>query len=146
MRGIHRWPVNSPRKGQWRGALMFSWICALISGWVYNGAAGDLRRHRAHNDVTVMIASDVTQEDVGQSSSSWPIQNKLCILIGLYCIHTLYVMCFCKGGFYAYPPRLLCIKTFYFSTFTEAFLYFLSLKYTNFRWISTYFVFTVLVF
>ena len=27
--GIHRSPVNSPRKGQWRGALMFSLICAL---------------------------------------------------------------------------------------------------------------------
>ena len=27
VRGIHRWPVNSPHKGQWRGALMFSFIC-----------------------------------------------------------------------------------------------------------------------
>ena len=27
MRGIHRSPVNSPHKGQWRGALMFSLIC-----------------------------------------------------------------------------------------------------------------------
>ena len=26
--GIHRSPVNSPHKGQWRGALMFSLICA----------------------------------------------------------------------------------------------------------------------
>ena len=25
--GIHRSPVNSPHKGQWRGALMFSLIC-----------------------------------------------------------------------------------------------------------------------
>ena len=29
VRGIHRWPVNSLHKGQWRGALMFSLICAL---------------------------------------------------------------------------------------------------------------------
>ena len=29
VRGIHRGPVNSPHKGQWRGALMFSLICAL---------------------------------------------------------------------------------------------------------------------
>ena len=29
VRGIHRWPVNSPHDGQWRGALMFSLICAL---------------------------------------------------------------------------------------------------------------------
>ena len=29
VRGIHRSPVNSPHKGQWRGALVFSLICAL---------------------------------------------------------------------------------------------------------------------
>ena len=29
VRWIHRSPVNSPHKGQWRGALMFSLICAL---------------------------------------------------------------------------------------------------------------------
>ena len=29
MQGIHRSPVNSPHKGQWRGALMFSLIYAL---------------------------------------------------------------------------------------------------------------------
>ena len=49
VRGIHRSLVNSPHKGQWRGALMFSSICACINGWVNNGEAGDLRRHRAHN-------------------------------------------------------------------------------------------------
>ena len=47
-------PVNSPHKGQWRGALMFSLICTWINGWVNNGEAGDLRRHRAHYDVIVM--------------------------------------------------------------------------------------------
>ena len=54
VRGIHRPPVNSPHKGQWRGALMFSLICAWINGWVNNREAGDLRRHHAHYDVTVM--------------------------------------------------------------------------------------------
>ena len=54
VRGIHWSPVNSPHKGQWRGALMFSLICAWINGRVNNGEAGDLRRHRAHYDVTVM--------------------------------------------------------------------------------------------
>ena len=43
VRGIHRSPVNSLHKGQWRGALMFSLICAWINGWVNNGGAGDLR-------------------------------------------------------------------------------------------------------
>ena len=54
VREIHRSPVNSPHKGQWRGALMFSLICAWINGWVKNREAGDLRRHRAHYDVNVM--------------------------------------------------------------------------------------------
>ena len=55
MRGIHRSPVNSPHKGQWRGALMFSLICTWINSWVNNREAGYLRRHRAHYDVIVMV-------------------------------------------------------------------------------------------
>ena len=55
VRGIHRSPVNSPHKGQWRGALMFSLICTRINGWVNNGEPGDFRRHRVHYDVIVMI-------------------------------------------------------------------------------------------
>ena len=56
LRGIHRWPVNSPHKDQWRGNLMFSLICAWINAWVNNREAGDLRRRRAHYDVIVMIS------------------------------------------------------------------------------------------
>ena len=47
-------PVNSPHKGQWRGTLMFSLICAWINDWVNNREAGDLRRHLGHYDVNVM--------------------------------------------------------------------------------------------
>ena len=54
VRGIHRSPVNSLAKGQWRGALMFSLICVWINDWVNNREDGDLRRYRAHCDVTVM--------------------------------------------------------------------------------------------
>ena len=54
VRGIHRSPVNSPHKGQWRGALMFSLIYAWINGWVNSREAGDLRRHRAHYDAIVI--------------------------------------------------------------------------------------------
>ena len=57
VRGIHRSPVNFSHKGQWRGALMFSLIYARINGWVNNREAGDLRRHRAHYDVNVMITT-----------------------------------------------------------------------------------------
>ena len=51
---IHLSSVNSPHKGQWRGAWAFSLMCAWINGWVNSRMAGDLRRHRAHYDVIVM--------------------------------------------------------------------------------------------
>ena len=62
MRGIHRSLVNSPHKGQWCGALTFFFICAWIDGWVNNREAGDLRHHRAHYDVTVMVAYTSVQK------------------------------------------------------------------------------------
>ena len=52
-------PVNSPHKGQWRGALMFSLICARINDWVNNREAGDLRRHHDHHDVNVMMTGSL---------------------------------------------------------------------------------------
>ena len=54
LRGIYRSSVNSPPKGQCRGALMFSLICVWINGWVNNREAGDFRRYRAHYDVIVI--------------------------------------------------------------------------------------------
>ena len=55
VRGIHRFQVNSPHKGQWCGALLFTLICARINGWVNNREAGYLRRNRTQYDVIVMI-------------------------------------------------------------------------------------------
>ena len=54
VRGIHRSSVNSPHKVQWRGALVFSLISALTHRCANHRGTGDLRRHRAHYDVTVM--------------------------------------------------------------------------------------------
>ena len=65
VRGIHRLPVNSPHKGQWRVALIFPLICAWMNGWVNNREAGDLRHHCAHYDVTVMLS--------GFQSSRWAV-------------------------------------------------------------------------
>ena len=46
VQGIHRWPVNSPHKGQWRGAFMFSLICAIQSGgWWFETPSHPLWRH-----------------------------------------------------------------------------------------------------
>ena len=56
VRGILRSPMNSPHKGQWRGALMGFFICVWINDWVNNGEAGDLRRYCAHYDVIVMCS------------------------------------------------------------------------------------------
>ena len=47
-----RWILH---KGQWRGSLMFSLKCVWINDWVNNREAGDLRRYRAHYDVSVMF-------------------------------------------------------------------------------------------
>ena len=55
VQGIPWSPGNSPHKGQWHGALMFSLICAWINIWVNNHEAGGLRRHRALYDVIVMV-------------------------------------------------------------------------------------------
>ena len=73
VRGIHMSPVNSPHKGQWRGAMMFSLTCAWINDWVNNREAGDLRRHRAHYDVTVMV------------------QNLPCVYLSRCCMFSCYI-------------------------------------------------------
>ena len=57
----HKWPVdyrspvNSPHKGRWREALIFSLTCVWKNGWVNNGEAGGLRRYRTHYDVNLML-------------------------------------------------------------------------------------------
>ena len=54
IRGCTVYPVDSLHKMQWRGALMFSLICAWINGLANTRDGGHLGRHRAHYDVTVM--------------------------------------------------------------------------------------------
>ena len=51
--GIHRSPVNSPHKGQWCRALMFSLMCAWTNGSTSNQDASDLRHLHAHYNITV---------------------------------------------------------------------------------------------
>ena len=65
VRGIHRSPVNSLHKGQWRGALMFSLICVWINDWINNRQPGNLRRHRDHYDVTV-VCEMIKWYDIGE--------------------------------------------------------------------------------
>ena len=58
VKGIHQSPGDSPKKGQWHGALMFYLICAWTNGWANNRDAGDLRRHRVHG-ITLMITLQI---------------------------------------------------------------------------------------
>ena len=46
---------GTPSKGQRGGALMFSLISVRTNGWANNQNTGDLGRHRAPYDVTVMV-------------------------------------------------------------------------------------------
>ena len=82
VRGLHRYPVNSPHKGQWREALMFSWLCAWINGWVNNDEAGDLRRHRAHYGVIVMLKPNRTYVNT-YVRCSWYLLRK-CYVMNLF--------------------------------------------------------------
>ena len=115
VQGIQRSPVNSPHKGQWRGALMFSLICVWINGWVNNREAGDLRRYRAHYDVTVMTKfseySDIIIRTV--TCGCWKISNgknwtKICRATSRYWSvieHNWYVMAALDHNHYVYIDR-----------------------------------------
>ena len=98
VRGINRWPVNPPHKGQWR---MFSVICAWTNGCANNGYAGDLRCHHAHYDVTVMCVSplchivpDACWMDVHSHNQDFGLHavwKKLMIKIFYLCQYNMYV-------------------------------------------------------
>ena len=66
VREIHRSPVNSLHIGQWRGALMFSFICALNKrlstqswAWWFEMPSRSLWRHC--NDIRVWLYSLIKQ-------------------------------------------------------------------------------------
>ena len=60
-KGIHRSPVDSPHKDQWRRTGVF-FDLRLNKRLNKNRNTGDLRHHRAHYDVTAMLGHQpVTQ-------------------------------------------------------------------------------------
>ena len=94
VRGIHRSPVNSPHKGQWRGALMFTLICARINVWVNNRKAGDLRRYRVHYDVIVMVWQQATSRaQVDPMLAQWTLLSGL--LFEWVCILSVSILVDC---------------------------------------------------
>ena len=54
VRRIHCSLVDSPYKGQWCRALIFSLIYTWTNSWENNRDAGNLRHHQAHYNITVM--------------------------------------------------------------------------------------------
>ena len=97
VRGIHRSPTNSPHKGQWRGALMSSLICAWTNGSVNHRDPGDLRRLRAHYDVTVTslynypIVKGIQSVSV-DSPHKWPLMMIFCFCVILNKLHGIWYM------------------------------------------------------
>ena len=73
-------PVNSPHKGQSRGALIFSLVCARINDWVNNREAGDLRRHRGHYDVNAY-----SRHESGNYCAQMYLSTRLCLGIKAQC-------------------------------------------------------------
>ena len=98
VRGIHRSPANSPHKGQWRGAFMFSLICAWINRWVNNREAGDLRHYRAHYDVIVMN-SCLYQLHLRQLEDVLP---DLSTIHNIHTVRPIYGLHWCKTFFLLY--------------------------------------------
>ena len=83
-------PVNSPHKGQWHGALMFSLICVWINGWVNNCDAGDLRCCRVHYDVIVMTHCCVFYYILNTGISMTGMQLHVCVWVVWYTQFALY--------------------------------------------------------
>ena len=112
---IHWSPVSSLHKGQWRGALMVSLICAWLIGSANNREAGDLRCHCAHYDVTVIQCS--SHNCIGSSFSGytvliyWKMSQKvskwLDWVFGPISWHSWWESCFINGMFNMRTEKIL---------------------------------------
>ena len=119
--GIHRSLVNYPHKGQWRGALMFSAICAWINGWVNNREAGVLWRHRGHCDVIAMSNAVHPMKNawfyliVVRLLPSYRIACNICheIWTQLYCTSFMFY-CYCYH--FVYYDYYYCYYQYHFIT------------------------------
>ena len=92
---------NSPKKGQWREALMFSLICFSTSSWVSNRDAGDLRRNCPHYDVNVMYHRG----------------NVLCLCQGLFLLRFLHPVSLSRFISFAISSSCVSVKVYFFCDF-----------------------------
>ena len=93
VRGIHRPPVNSPHKGQWRGALMFSLVCVSINSSANNREADYLRRHLVHYDVIVKYS-----HMQGTGSCRWCPNDFNCSHWSFFTVRCAHVHCTLKSA------------------------------------------------
>ena len=117
--GVGNSPVTSefPAQGQWRGASMFSLICAWINVWVNNGETADLRRQRAHYDVTVIITASLIcyTHTYHVQLCSLSTQHVACWEKNVILLYTLMSISICNS---VIAQRLLCQK-FWLLDFNE---------------------------
>ena len=104
VRGMHPW-----HKSQWRGALMLSLIYAWTNGGASNREAGDLRRHRAHYDVTVMFVYKLQSPPKCSCFCQTIIVSTL--YTSIYCMH----WCTVSSDMHCYDPSDLAGICFMFS-------------------------------
>ena len=87
---------------------MFSLICAWMKAWVNNGEADDLRRHRAHYDINIMIRSyDIDCVRKVDSQHSWWRTSTTFAFSVLYIDRMLSL--YIPGRRRGLPHRLCCI-------------------------------------
>ena len=78
MKEIHRSPVDSSHKGEWRGGLIISLICAYINGWANNRNADLMIRHCAHYDITVWTKFHTIRRSYDNGSSLFLYVISIC--------------------------------------------------------------------
>ena len=66
------------------GGLIFSLICAWINDWVNNRDAGDLRFHRAHCDISVMLIVSFNRSVQVQPIATWVRQHHISVIWRCY--------------------------------------------------------------
>ena len=83
VRGIHGSPVKSPHKGQWRGALMFSLICALNKhlskqswGWWFEMPSRSLWCHYNVTRELGTVFQDAYATPGQDDNQNWKYTNK----------------------------------------------------------------------
>ena len=115
-------PVNSPHKGQRRGALMLLLICTWKNGWVNNRVAGALRRHHTHYDVTVMewtierlLSIVLVFLDYKDKDMHIEILVPTCVASTILNIYHEFVLCYCNQDTLPILIRFMVSKvtTFY---------------------------------